>query len=66
MLFLIVKYAMIVICIAVLVGCITALFRAFFTKPKCPECSGEMEDVMLDYGYIGYRCKKCKSKWIYI
>lgn len=66
MLFLIVKYAMLVIYNAVLVGCITALFRVFFTKPKCPECGGEMEEVMLDYGHIGYRCKKCSSSQIYI
>ena len=62
MLFLIVKY----VCGAVLVGCIITLFRTLFTKPKCPECGGEMEEVVLDYGHIGYQCKKCKSDWIYI
>ena len=35
-----------------------------FTKPRCPDCGGKMDDVDLHDDRTVYKCRKCGKEWI--
>lgn len=33
-------------------------------KPKCPQCGGDLDEVLTKNGEAAYRCRACQMAWL--